>query len=435
MTAPAPEPAQLVRTLSLWQVTATGIGIVIGAGIYVLIGEAAQEAGPGLWMSFIVAAVLSALTGLSYAELAGMYPTAGAEYEFARQAFNEFIAFLIGWMMVLALLIAAGAVSLGFAHYAQHFLDVPLRLAAVGLLSVLTLIVAAGIQRSIWFSVTLAALQVGGLLMVIATGAEHIGDRALVEGASVAGVLSGAALVFFAFIGFDEVVTLSEETHDANRNIPRALLISLTISAGLYMLVGVAAVSVVGAEALAGSDRPLALVIAHNWGSRASDIVAFIALASTTNTSLLCLTAASRNMFGMARGGSLPRFLATLGPQAHAPYAAAACGLAVAVAFALTGDIGVVASVTAFSVYLIFVAVNVALVVLRFARPEAPRTFRVPGAIGRLPLSPLAATLTVAVMMAFLDPLAWALGGGALAAGAAAWVALAAGRGGRIRSS
>jgi basic amino acid/polyamine antiporter, APA family len=282
----AMRPDALTRSLGFWQVTVSGVGMVIGAGIYVVIGEAAKDAGSALWISFVLAAVLSALTGLSYAELAGMFPTAGAEYEFARRAFNDFTGFMAGWMMVLANIIAAAAVSIGFAHYLQHFFDVNLRAGAIGLLAVLTLIVMSGEQRSIWFSVMLAVLQVGGLLFVIASGAPHIGSRSLIEGSTASGVLAGAALVFFAFIGFDEIVTLSEETRDAERVIPRALLLALGISAALYVLVGICAVSLIGADALAASDRPLALVIGHDWGGRASGIVTFIALASTTNTNI-----------------------------------------------------------------------------------------------------------------------------------------------------
>lgn len=294
-------PVELRRSLSVWQVTATGIGIVIGAGIYVLVGPATQDAGNAVWLSFVVAGVLSALTGLSYAELAGMFPSAGAEYSFAKAAFNEVTGFLVGWLMIAANIIAAGAVSIGFAHYVGHFSSVDERLVAIALIALLTGVVVVGIQRSIWFSVALAFVQIGGLILVTSAGAPHIGDRDLLAGASVSGVLGGAALIFFAFIGFDEIVTLSEETRDPARVIPRALLLSLAICSGLYVLVAITAVSVVGADAIAGSDTPLTVVIAHNWGSSAGDIVAGIAIASTTNTTLLMLTAASRLLFRMSR--------------------------------------------------------------------------------------------------------------------------------------
>lgn len=423
-SAAAATSTSLKRTLSLWQVTASGVGIVIGAGIYVLIGTAAQEAGNAVWLSFVLAAILSALTGLSYAELAGMFPSAGAEYEFARRAFNEFVGFLMGWMMVAALLIAAGTVSIGFAQYAEHFANFDRRLVAIGLLAAVTLVIGSGIERSIWLTIALVLAQIGGLLLVIASGVPHIGDRALLEGSSAAGVLSGAALVFFAFIGFDEVVTLSEETRDPRRAIPIALMAALGIATILYVLVGIASVSIVGAGPLAASDRPLALVMEHDWGTRGSDIVAAIAIAATTNTTLLAMTAASRNVYGMARSGSLPRSLATLGAGTRAPYIAALVGLTVAAPVAVVGDIGLAAGVTDVAVFVIFAVVDVAVIALRFRMPDAPRTFTVPLSLGRVPLIPILALIAVVVMGASVEPSAWIGGGGLVVAGVAVWLLL-----------
>jgi len=421
--ASAAPPLTLRRTLNFWQVTASGVGIVIGAGIYVLIGEATAEAGSAVWLAFVLAGVLSALSALSYAELAGMYPSAGAEYQFAREAFNEFIGFVTGWMMVAALFIAAGTVSIGFAQYVQHFVDVDTRLASVALLGGMTLVIISGMQRSIWLTITLVLLQVSGLMLVIASGAEHVGERPLLEGSSAAGVLSGAALVFFAFIGFDEVVTLSEETRDPHRTIPRALLAALGIATLLYVLVALAAVSIVGPDALAASDRPLALVMEHDWGGAASDIVALIALAATTNTTLLALTAASRNLYGMSRSGSLPAVISRLSPRARAPWVAALIGLLIATAFAAPADIGLAASVTDFGVYAIFIVVNAAVLVLRRTRPAAPRTMRVPCNVAGVPVPAVLAIVTVGVMMLRLDPLAWLLGLAVLMSGVLAWAA------------
>lgn len=411
----------LRRSLGFWQVTASGVGIVIGAGIYVLIGAATKEAGSAVWLAFVIAGVLSALSALSYAELAGMYASAGAEYEFARKAFNEFVGFVTGWMMVAALLIAAGTVSIGFAQYTQHFVDVDTRLASLALLVAMTVVIAGGIRRSIWLTVTLALLQTGGLVLVIVSGAEHVGDRSLTEGATFGGVLSGAALVFFAFIGFDEVVTLSEETRDPHRSIPRALLASLAIAVALYVLVAIAAVSIVGAGPLAASDRPLALVMEHDLGGRGSGIVAAIAIAATTNTALLALTAASRNLYGMARSGSLPAAIATLGQRTRAPWVAAVLGLGVAALVAVTADIRLAASVTDFAVYAIFIVVNLAVIALRRSHPDHPRTISVPFSFRGIPLPPVLAIATVVLMLARLDRDAWILGGLTLALGASVW--------------
>lgn len=427
-TTTSPRPA-LRRTLSFWQVTASGVGIVIGAGIYVLLGDAVDEAGAAIWASFILAAVLSLLTGLSYAELAGMYPSAGAEYEFARRAFNEFIGFVTGWMMVAALVIAAAAVALGFGHYLEYFIDVDVRLAAAVLLLALTAVVLLGVERSIWLTIALAALQIGGLVIVIVCGAPHVGDRSLVEGATLSGVLSGAALVFFAFIGFDEVITLSEETVDAARIIPRALLASLGISTLLYVLVGIAAVSAVGPHALATSDRPLALVMESAVGDRSADVVAVIALGATANTTIMAITAASRNLFGMSRSGSLPGVIARVHARTGAPYVAAVLVCAAALLFVSTGDIGLVARATDFSVYGIFVVVNLSLIALRFRAAGQPRQFRVPIAIGGVPVLPLAGIVSTVLMLVYLEPTAWLIGFGANGLAVVTWAALRAVRG------
>lgn len=187
--------------------------------------------------------------------------------------------------------------------------------------------------------------------------------------------------------------------------------------------------SLIGADALAASDRPLALVIGHDWGGRASGIVAFIALASTTNTTLLVLTAASRLIFSMSRRGALPRVLSSVNTRGHAPHIAAALVFVLAAVIALSGNIGLVASVTDFGVYAIFIAVNLSLIALRYRQPDARRTFVVPLRIGRLPLLPLCGTATVLLMLVFLDPAAWLFGTVTLAAGVVAWLLFAPVRG------
>ena len=410
----------LTRTLGLWQVTISGVGIVIGAGIYVLIGDATALAGSLVWASFVIAALLAAFTGLSYAELAGLFPSAGAESEFARRAFNEFWGFLAGWLMVIGNVVGAGAVALGFARYLQQFVAIDMRVGAIGLLVVLTMIVAGGIRRSIWFSTALVLLQVGGLLMVIWVGLPHIGTRDLTDGTTT-GVLSAAALVFFAFIGFDEVVTLSDETRDAHRTIPRALLLALGISTALYLAVGVAAVSVIDWHDLAASDRPLGLVLSHVTGSYGSDILAAIALASTTNTTLLLLTAASRLLFNMSQRGRLPAALSTVGARTKAPQVAAIVACVGAIPLALTQQLGLVASITDFTVYAVFIAVNLAVLRLRVSHPELARPIHAGPDIAGWPIAPIIGLAVTAVMLVFLDRSVWLVGGALLGAGIGAW--------------
>ena len=239
---------------------------------------------------------------------------------------------------------------------------------------------------------------------------------------SISGVLGGAALVFFAFIGFDEIVSLSEETKDASKTVPRALLAALGISSLLYVLVAVAAVSVIDWRLLATADAPLTLVIAHDWGDRAADAVAFIALASTTNTALLILTAASRLVFGIAREGLLPRALARVNRARRTPDAAAVAVFTVAIVLVFLGELKLLASVTDFAVYALFIVVNASLIALRFKLGQTERPFRVPLAIGRLPILPILGIAAVLVMAASLDSQAWLLGAAAIGLGVIPWI-------------
>lgn len=370
----------------------------------------------------MIAGVLAALTALSYAELAGLFPAAGAEYEFTRRAFNDFIGFMAGWMMVGALIVAAAAVAVGFAHYVQWFVDVDLSAAAIGLLLALTAVVTAGLQRSIWVSVLLVVLQVGGLLLVIVAGLPDVGDESLLRGRGAGGVMSAAALVFFAFIGFDEVATLAEETHEPGRTVPRALLLALGISTLLYLLVGIAGVSAVGADALGSSSQPLGLILEESMGSAAGNVVALIAIASTTNTTLLVLTAATRMIFSMARGGVLPPRFVALTPRTGAPWLAALAVAAVAIPFTLTGRIELIAEVTNFAVYVLFVGVNLAVIRLRRTMPNAPRPFRAPITLGSVPVTAALGVATSVLLLFYIQPAAWALGGVMVALGIGAWL-------------
>jgi APA family basic amino acid/polyamine antiporter len=414
----------LKRVLGLLEVTAGGVGIIIGAGIYVLLGAATAHAGPVVWISFLLAAVLSALTGLSYAELSSMFPSAAGEYEYTRHAFPEWIAFIVGWTMIMGLVVAAATVSIGFGRYVGHFLAIDARLAALALLATVSIVAMIGVKQSARLTLGLSAIQVGGLVLVVAIGLPHVGEVDLLTSRGLGGVLSAAALVFFAFIGFDEVITLAEETRDPTRTVPRALLLALGLSTVLYIAVAVAAVSVLGATALASSPRPLADVMAHVLGEHGATVVAAIAILTTTNTTLLALTAASRVTYGMAKAGAMPRSLAFVQPDRGTPMRAI-IGVALSAAiFAAVGEFTVIAAVTDFAVYVVFLAVNATVIILRRRRPAISRPFAVRGAITGVPLVPVLGLASVALMMSQLEPLALILGTALCGAGlAVGWLA------------
>lgn len=390
------------RALSLPHVTASGVGIIVGAGIYVLLGPATALAGGLVWLSFLISSALCALTALSYMELSSMFPKAGAEHEFARQVFPNWVSFTTGWAMTIALIIAAAAVSLGFARYTAEFIVVDQRLAAFALIAFVGLIAATGMKRASWVVIGLSAIQVGGLLLIIGFGADHIGDIDLTSGRGSSGVFGAAALIFFAFIGFDEVITLSEETHDPRRTVPRALMLSLGISTVLYIGVSVVAVSVLGADGLALSLRPLTDVMSEAVGGVAVTIVGVIALVTTTNTTLLVVTAASRMIYSMAATGSLPSGLSRVHNR-QAPWRAILFVTIAAGSLTLIGDLKLLASATDALIYVMFILTNIVVIVLRKRRPEATRPFRVPFDIGWVPVVPIVGIIVTVGMSSQLE--------------------------------
>jgi APA family basic amino acid/polyamine antiporter len=249
----------------------------------------------------------------------------------------------------------------------------------------------------------------------------HLGEHDLIHADGFTGILSGAALVFFAFIGFDEVTTLAEETRRPSRTIPLALFAALGVSTVLYIGVAIASVSILGADALAASDRPLADALADSVGGPAAKLVAAVAMVSTTNTTLMVLTAASRVVYGIASDAALPPMFANVGRRSAVPVPALVACTAVAAAFVLLDDIETVAGVTDVAVYAVFVAVNVAVIVLRLRKPETPRPFRIPVSVRRIPVVPIAALAAAVLLMTRISFDSVAIGAGAAALGALLW--------------
>ena len=376
------------RVLKLPQVTASGVAIIIGAGIYVLLGPAAKDAGAQVWLSFLFASALSVLTAFSYMELSSMFPKAGSEQEFARHAFPSWVSATVGWSMALALVVAASTVALGFSRYLAEFLDVDFRVSAIAITLLMGFVSFLGMQRAIWLVLTLGAIEVGGLVLVFVVGAPSIGDVDLISGFDFGGIFASASLVFFAFIGFDEVITLSEETKNPKRTVPLALFLALSISTVLYVGVAIVAVSVLGVDGLINSSRPLADVMSQTVGDRSAKLMAAIALISTSSTVLLALTSASRMIYGTASSGNLPKVFASV-YQRRTPLPALLASTVVAVALILFGDISLLAGATDVLIYVLFVVVNLVVIILRKRMSNHPRQFTVRGSIRGVPVLPI----------------------------------------------
>jgi len=297
------------------------------------------------------------------------------------------------------------------------------------LLAAIALFSLKGLQAAAWFIVALSCIEVGGLLFVSAIGMSHVGEVDLLQGVQGSGfdqfngLMSAVALVFFAFIGFDEVVTLSEETHDARRITPIGLALALGISAVLYVLVSVVSVSVLGAEALSLSPYPLAEVAETALGSASADVMSAFALTTTTSTVLLAVTAAARMVFAMARRSDLPQGLALLNRKGS-PVRATLAVVAASALFVLWGEFTVIAGATDALVYVMFLAVNTIVVILRRTKPDIERPFRIPWSVKNVPVFPLAAFGVTVWMMVLLEVESLIVGAGILASGVLLYVAV-----------
>lgn len=331
-----------------------------------------------------------------------MFPRAGSEHEFARQVFPDWVAFTTGWAMAVALVVASGAVALGFGRYLSEFISLDTRLGALVLLSLVAIVSMSGMQRAKWLVLVLSSIQIGGLLLLVAVGAHHIGDVNLMTGNGVSGVLSGASVIFFAFIGFDEVITLAEETHDPHRTVPRALMLALAVSTVLYVLVAVVSVSVLGATALSAAQQPLTAVMREAIGSSAANVIGAIALATTANTTLLASTAASRMIYSMGNTGQLPGRWAIVHDR-RSPRLATGVVIGSAGALSLLGGLSLLAEAANALVYVMFLVVNVVVIVLRIQRPDAPRPFKIAGSVKSVPVIPILGIASTLAMSLQLD--------------------------------
>jgi len=411
-------PGRLHRRIGLLGASASGVAIVLGAGIYVLVGEAAGLAGNGAWLAFAIGALLAAGTGLSYAELTAMLPEAGAASAYADEAFGKRVAFVTGWMDVAVNAIGAPAVAIGFGHYFHALTGIHATLAAIVLILLCGAVVLAGVAQTVGLGALFGAIELSGLLVVIVVGLPSLpqADLLSIEGGA-AGLLGAAALVFFAYEGFEEIATLSEEVHEPHRNIPRALILAIVVTTAIYVLVAMVATAVVPWPELASSTAPLATVVEREAGPTLAGAVALIALFATSNTVLLLLATGPRAMYGMSNRRLLPSWLGLVWHRRGTPWVAIVLVTAVALGFALTGDVSFIAEVTNFAVFTLFIVVNGALIRLRIIQPERARPFRLRPAIGPVPLPSAVGLIGAIALAAYMDRQAFAVGAIVLAVG------------------
>ena len=426
---------QLKKSLATLDLIVFGVGVIIGAGIFVLTGTvAATNSGPAIALSFAIAGVACALAALCYAEFASTVPVAGSAYTFSYATFGELIAWIIGWDLVLEFTIGSAALSTSFSSYLQTILagtplEVPASIASAedGLVNLPAVLIALivmtvlilGIKFSSRLNQVVVAIKLAVVLLVIFAGLQYVKadnyspfippsqpapeteggflDVPLISTLfgldpsvyGIAGVIAGAAVVFFAFIGFDIVATTAEETKNPQRDVPRGILGSLAIVTVLYMSVSLVVTGMQNYTDIDPEDAaPLSTAFAANGADWMSNVIAFGACIGLVVVAMILMLGQTRVGFAMARDGLLPRGLAKVHPRFGTPYIfTAITGVGVA-AIAGFVPLTTLAELVNIGTLFAFILVSVGVVILRRTRPDLPRVFRVPAA-------PVVATLAV----------------------------------------
>lgn len=404
------EKKGLKRQLGGFDLTMLGVGAIIGTGIFVLTSVAANKAGPGMMYSFIIAAVVCALTALVYAEIASMVPVAGSAYTYSYAVMGELLAWMVGWALILEYAVAASAVAVGWSGYingvmATHGLGLPPALM-VGSFSEVTLADGSKVSGSFNLMAFLISLVVTWLLVIgTSKSAKFTAALVLVKIAALTafviyalpetkpenfvpmlplgweGVSTAAASIFFAYVGFDAVSTAAEETVNPKRNIPIGLIGSLAICTVFYLLVAYAAVGSVGAQPggpLSQSGEPLAFVLRELNHPIIGDAVAAAASIALPSVILMMIYGQTRILFNMSRDGLMPKMFSKIHEKYHTPHIITwITGILVAL-FASQLKVDVLADISNAGTLFAFLAVAIGVMILRITQPDRKRSFKTP---------------------------------------------------------
>lgn len=378
---------KLKRTLSLAECIFFGVGSILGAGIYTIIGKVAGFAGNLTWLSFLIASFTALLTAFSYAELSAAYPKAGGEYVYTKEAMGKNIGTSVGFIIALNGIISGATVAVGFGGYFTELLDTPVVLAAIGIIGLIFLVNVSGIRESSIVNIIFTVIEFAGLVLVIISAFPKIGSVNLLEvtESGKASVLMAASLGFFAFIGFEEIVKLAEETKNPQKTIPRALFSASAIVSFIYLIVVVSAVSALPIDRLAKSSSPLSDIAEEGLGTTAGLIIVVIALFSTSNTILSNMLGSSRVIYDMAKKVKIMAVFQRVSNR-QTPYAALILILVIMSAFALIGKIEVIAMIANVFIFITFFAVNLSVILLRRSNPQKSRPFKIPLNVNNMPV-------------------------------------------------
>ncbi len=412
---------KLEKSLGVWGLTALGIGAIVGTGIFVLTGKAAAvNAGPAIVISFVIAGVVSALAALCYAELASAVPVAGSAYTYVYATLGEFLAWIVGWGLILEYALGAATVAIGWSGYFSDFIGTTMglvipkflttspfegglvNLPAALIILLITLLLIRGTGESVTVNKIIVAVKLLIVVFFIVIGAGHVhpANWHPFTPFGWGGVINGAALVFFAYIGFDAVSTSAEEVKDPGRDLPRGIIGSLAVCTVLYILVSGVLTGILPYTKL-NVPSPVSFSLISIGLGWAGAVVAVGAIAGLTTVLLVLLYGQSRIFFAMARDGLLPGAFARVHPRFRTPYLCSALIGVVVAAVAAVGKLDVVADLVNVGTLAAFVLVSLGVVILRRRQPGMERKFRVPAS----PFVPiLSAVLALALALKGLPP-------------------------------
>lgn len=394
-TPASSSPGELKQTIGGWQILFYGLGSMLGAGIYALIGKAAETLGNAVWLAFLMALLAALLTGLSYACVGSRYAKAGgAAYVTQRSLRKPWLSYVVGIAVMMSGLTSMATGSQAIAENLAKALnmDLPIKLVAIALVFLVGCIIYRGLRESMWANIACTVVEASGLLFIIAVGFKYWGSVDYFEtandtvtggsgsGITLAIVMQGAVLTFFSFIGFEDILNVSEEVKNPRRNIPFGLVGAMILATLIYMAVAITAVSVIPWRELALSKTPL-MEVAHRaapWFRGIDSVYVGITIFAIGNTALLNYIMGSRLLYGMSKQGLLPAILAKVHPVRHSPHVAIAVLFVIVSVLILSGGVKQLAESTVLLLLTVFTVVNISLVVLKLRPGEEKGGFEVP---------------------------------------------------------
>ena len=394
----------LKRSIGLWSAIAINVGAIIGGGIFVVTGIVAGYAGSAMIVSMIAAGAIAFITATSFAKLTAWQPVEGGAYEYGRQLISPFAGFLAGWMWLVANTFTGAAVSLGFAYYMSAAVPgLPSNIVAAAICLVFTALNLVGAKESVGVNSVFVAIKLAVLAFFVIFGALQVNTGNFAPFVPLSsGVLYGTFFIFFAYGGFARVSVVAEEIKDAERNVPRALLFSLGISIVVYVLVGLVAVGLLGADGLGSSVSPLSEAMSVTGNSFAVEVVAIGGLVATASVLLTAILGVSRMAYAMARRNDLPSVLARLSGKFLTPhYAIIGTGLLMAV-LVLFVDLNRVVAISTFALVFNYTITNISAFKLKNGNGGRLQMF--------LPLLGLATCIMLLVFILFASPEVWIAG-------------------------